>query len=685
VTAAPPFRSRPTLAYEVKRDVHPFDASKHPRDRHGRFISIGAHLDLGNGVTGEVVGASRGIVTVKKDGGGYTAVHGNALKRVSVTDAPDPGKPSVHKRGVSPAAPEATPGDANALLREGLPGFAEYLAWQRIDTGEPDDVRQARMDAAKVAKYESVADLSRRMADVPDEVLLGEADAKLIGRVQDGTSVYLRKPRMYAKGGLKEGPMPGEFDYIEMDKQRFDSMVKEHGPPSGIEQVDMEGFRDEKRRDAIEHMIGIWSTTSNDGDARALGLQEVAVDVFGLDGTVDWPPATEDEYLRSQIDDVLKTARPRFEAFLRAQHASTQEFFANAGITEVPVFRGMHVSASRPPDWVETGEVPLRPLSSFSLDHATAATFGYVDPDSRLMQGQLMSATIPVSRILSTPRTGLGALEEGEVVVLGGGTTAWDMARITPDDMPVSQITTRTELAAAVATASTPARQAALTARARRFGYLDLIPGEWDTKALKAADIATWPNDHNEDWIKSLSWNVTTRTGDPVDSITGYARITGKDLKAAAERVLNGPSAAVAPPNLVAEAHAVLNGREFPDEPWPTEITAAASPGRKVIADDTLPGMQALPRPRPSLVVEGKVVHPFDPMKHPRDSHGRWARRQATDADLTVGTRVHIGSGSKPWVVEDIVPRSDGSGTSTSCATRRWRARHARAATWPRS
>ena len=63
-------------------------------------------------------------------------------------------------------------------------------------------------------------------------------------------------------------------------------------------------------------------------------------------------------------------------------------------------------------------EMALNPLSSFSADEAIGRAFarkGTYGPGRFLI-----TASVPRDRIFSTARSGLGCLNEGEVVVLGG-------------------------------------------------------------------------------------------------------------------------------------------------------------------------------------------------------------------------------------------------------------------------
>ena len=120
---------------------------------------------------------------------------------------------------------------------------------------------------------------------------------------------------------------------------------------------------------------------------------------------------------------------PLFQAFLRAQYENTQRMFAEHGITRVPLYRGFQFNNStaqagstpppRPP-WAIRGTVQdltLRPLSSFSSTPGIARRFAGVQYNKNSV---VIAGIVPVSQILSTSVTGLGCLNEKEVVVLGG-------------------------------------------------------------------------------------------------------------------------------------------------------------------------------------------------------------------------------------------------------------------------
>jgi hypothetical protein len=136
-------------------------------------------------------------------------------------------------------------------------------------------------------------------------------------------------------------------------------------------------------------------------------MQNVAESHFGIQGAASWDfneTATDDEV--AEIENYYERI---IEVSLDAQYNATQSWFQEQGISEVTLYRGMETDTP-----AGTQEVNMRPLSSWSLNEATADAFGQT----------VLQATFPVERILSIPLTGIGCLNEYEAVVLGGRITA---------------------------------------------------------------------------------------------------------------------------------------------------------------------------------------------------------------------------------------------------------------------
>lgn len=186
------------------------------------------------------------------------------------------------------------------------------------------------------------------------------------------------------------------------------------------------------REQATSYLVATWATTSNDSHFVALAIQQATIDEFGLKGTAEWKIS---DALKSDVETEYSTNGDLYRNFVRAQYESTQEFFQKAGITEVPVYRGFEWRSSAVPDWVgsdKTADVPLRPLSSFSYDRDMAVNFAYNEkPDE--YKGYVISGVVPVSRILSCSRTGVGCYDEQEITVLGG-TEKWNILNVSGEN-----------------------------------------------------------------------------------------------------------------------------------------------------------------------------------------------------------------------------------------------------------
>jgi hypothetical protein len=121
-----------------------------------------------------------------------------------------------------------------------------------------------------------------------------------------------------------------------------------------------------------------------------------------------------------------REATPMSDAIVQAMYERTQAFLREAGIERVRVWRGMGWMSSwadewpsEAPQWARTLPVGpevevqgvLNPLSSWSADYNVASgSFGNI----------VLAAEVPATRILALPMTGIGCLDELEVVVIGG-------------------------------------------------------------------------------------------------------------------------------------------------------------------------------------------------------------------------------------------------------------------------
>jgi hypothetical protein len=361
------------------------------------------------------------------------------------------------------AAPDSiyTAEEHGAWLLAGLPGRDGLGA--RTDSHADDFIHN---DEAVAAKQEVTAKIAARMGDVPDDVLL---DPRTMAEIRDPDK------RWVIRNGHWFGP------YNSADP------VVQGGRDSGNDVVDGSDPRVSRmyREQVVTSLVSQWASTSNDSDRVSLAIQRAAVDEFGIEGAAEWDP---DQDLGEQVDAEYDAKGEVYRAFVRAQYDETQAMFAKQGITELSVYRGMAWNERSIPEWVDMtepvsdAEIPLRPMSSFSLDPAVAERFAsHADGIKAIVTG-----TIPVSRVMATPRSGVGCLNEYETVILAGP-GFWSIIHdaeqpLTDEeirDTPAGMLTAG-DMAQAIALAgSDQDRRNALISRARYLGVADLIPASW--------------------------------------------------------------------------------------------------------------------------------------------------------------------------------------------------------------
>lgn len=170
-------------------------------------------------------------------------------------------------------------------------------------------------------------------------------------------------------------------------------------------------------RHAVDVLLRKFAASSREG-ALVVALHLAVRKEFGL--------AAPDHFEKRDLaaaKPMLAKHEAALRAFARAQYDATQAFFRAQGVKPtdtIILYRG-HGSETPPPQWQPGGRrqaIAMQPLSSWSAHLETANHFTYESPYSRII-----AAHVPVSRIFSTERTGLGAklfLPEAEAIVLGG-------------------------------------------------------------------------------------------------------------------------------------------------------------------------------------------------------------------------------------------------------------------------
>ncbi|MFB7126179.1 hypothetical protein [Kitasatospora sp. NPDC056273] len=300
--------------------------------------------------------------------------------------------------------------------RVGLPGtLADDHA---VSQGDLLGKRGRSPAKVKAAMCDSLA---KKMSGVSDELLLSDRQRERLARVRAGDLAAYRP----------ESGANGYADHI--DQADLDSGARRE--PWGYVRMGAEEYRDFARAEAVAHHVAGWAATSNDHDANALALQETARQAFNLTDTMAWDHGDAD--LDAEIAAALAEDGPVLHAFLTAMWESTQAHFADLGVTHVTVHRGFtggyddtHVSGIDGQGTVT--DLPLRPLSSFTTEEHIAADFA--THGGEVHTGYTISGDVPVTRILAVPGTGIGCLDESEIVILAG-----------PGDWHVQQVYAETD------------------------------------------------------------------------------------------------------------------------------------------------------------------------------------------------------------------------------------------------
>lgn len=291
-------------------------------------------------------------------------------------------------------------------------------------TYDANQTTQTMLDgAASPTKAAVVASIADKLDRKYDTQLLGTSGGTPVTSLLTNNDVWLRdvgydgKQNNYNYFGKKD-------DYFRDTDSTRSKFLDDDTKSGRLKFGDDPTLLDNLRQANVSLLVSGWAGTSNDSSVQSLAMQDSAIKEFGLKDTQGW---------KTIVSDSVKTELDKngdmYQAFLRAQYDSTQQFFKENKITDVTAYRGFDFTGTSDdnlPDWAKgpmssdsayhgKGDIPLRPLSSFSYSWTTAHPFaGYGG------NGLLISGKIPVARILSTAVTGLGCLGERELVVLGG-------------------------------------------------------------------------------------------------------------------------------------------------------------------------------------------------------------------------------------------------------------------------
>lgn len=235
--------------------------------------------------------------------------------------------------------------------------------------------------------------------------------AELISAVLESKYSYSHMMQDFAQNAKKyggKGGLPSTMVLAKSNHGMWEVRSANHTAGLGYKEVVANPSKADWERALFEtvanSLIQQWAGTSNDTNARALALQLAAKEEFGLTDTYDWPMNPS---LKADTDWELNKHRNLYRTFLRVMYENTQDWAKANGVKQVRLRRGSGTYAG------QVGSVAnakLRPMSSFSTNYSTAASFG----------GHRIEAYVPIEWVIGNAATGYGCQNEYEWVVLGG-------------------------------------------------------------------------------------------------------------------------------------------------------------------------------------------------------------------------------------------------------------------------
>jgi len=183
----------------------------------------------------------------------------------------------------------------------------------------------------------------------------------------------------------------------------------------------------------VNKFVYQWSKSSNDEDMRSLMIQVASSEEFGIplsDFTKGRIAELEEKLkiFEQYHLDVGPELRPlmgmdRQKRLLRVMYDRTQEKLKEAGFKPDDVIRlrrGVGLPVEVVKDWKRGGikNIVGNPLESWSVGQEAAEYFAR-DATRRGQVGIVFEIDMPISSIISSARTGLGSLPEGEFVAVG--------------------------------------------------------------------------------------------------------------------------------------------------------------------------------------------------------------------------------------------------------------------------
>jgi len=167
--------------------------------------------------------------------------------------------------------------------------------------------------------------------------------------------------------------------------------------------------------DIADRTLKSWAGTSNDGSGNSLLMQRVAEEEFASPRT-PWQAAQEPEFEATVTEEQVRVQ-------LKTMYATTQAMLADIGANDyITAYRGARLSVEDADRLATPGVLRDNALSSASTSVLVATEFRQRVFRHRRYGTEAVTLEIKVRRrdILCAAATGLGCLNEGELVLLGG-------------------------------------------------------------------------------------------------------------------------------------------------------------------------------------------------------------------------------------------------------------------------
>ncbi|AWD92975.1 hypothetical protein HSE3_gp023 [Bacillus phage vB_BceM-HSE3] len=193
-----------------------------------------------------------------------------------------------------------------------------------------------------------------------------------------------------------------------------------------IEPLDGQDEKSSKAEGVVYSTVATWASTSGDHNKSAIETQVAACQLFDLGD-----PETLMPHLNVNMAEPESGRVKATKAVLNEMYEKTQKYLKANGIDKIHLFRGMYWldKPKHLPQLLFNGRVQdisltTQPISSFSTNLDIAKSFSQGADDFDAVGSEIFSVIlygqVPVERILSCYRTGMGCYDEEEFTIIGG-------------------------------------------------------------------------------------------------------------------------------------------------------------------------------------------------------------------------------------------------------------------------